>query len=137
MAGSYISLSIGGVKYIVDTSVETVKFLVSGSAWSGGTHEAQSFLDANTNADYQVPVGKTLTIIGIIFFGNGVSGTTTLYQADTADATTTSKLTIATSTLTYPYEFPVDIDIAAQKYVTADPSAANVAKHILLVCVEV
>ncbi len=84
---------------------------------------ADSMLDTGTGAVYSVPAGKTLTIIGIKYetitaFATDIK----IYEGDTEDATTTLKVTLG-SKLVDKYEVPVQIEIAAGKFVVYDPLA--------------
>ena len=133
MTGTYVTIEVLGVKYILDTAVETIKILEDLNV---SATTPQSFTDQSTGADYQVPVGKTFKCLGVLWGDMATAGSVLIYQGDTADAITLLKATIGTAAGNQPKQLPASFTIAAQKYVTHDASAANVCADMILVGIE-
>ena len=83
MAGSLVSIEVGGLKYILDTATETLLFL-SIPAYTTATHT----LHKANNTNYQVTTGKTFKCLGALVSGGTVAVAPRLLYADNADGTT-------------------------------------------------
>ncbi len=92
---------------------------------------AQSLKDTATNADYVVPGSKTLKVIGMRFYVQGVANIT-IYQGDTADATTLGKVIYITPNLGGMYDFLGNIQFGSLKYITLQESAGTLLTSMLI-----
>lgn len=119
MAGAIVSFTFNGLVYVIDTATDTLKTLRNTSTL---TTTGLTLHDLETNADYQVPAGKTFTILGFEYSTSNTSRTISVFQADAADGTTgeVDKL-VFTTAIDVVYrirqaspDLPV---VAAEKYV--------------------
>jgi len=134
MAGSAISIDIGGFKYLVDNSNETIKTLTGQAVTTAGT----TLHDIIDNTNYQVPAGKTFKAIGCIITGWGSNKTLHLIQNDTADSKVTvveKFIIIDDGVATDPREIPMTHlpTIAAEKFVNAYVSNTTAAINFFYV----
>ncbi len=90
-----------------------------------GVTTAQSMRDSLTNADYQVPTGKTFHAVTLQLTTTATTGFI-LSEGDTADAETTLKYDCQFMKLLEPNNFDVNIDFASGKYITIKCGAATV-----------
>ena len=132
MTGSYVTVEIRGVKYVLDSSVETVKVLSSNATFIA-SHAAQSLVDTSTGSDYVVTTGKTFTALGC--FVTRALGTITylFYSGDSADATTSLKNTLVVNgtASSDEQEYPLKFTVAASKYLTVDPDSTGVTVIVI------
>lgn len=123
MTGTYLTLEGCGIKYLLDTSVETLKIL-RGVNVSSTT--AKSVLDNSTNAVYTVTAGKTFKALYAYFISYDAVGTMAIYQGDSADAITLAKGAVNSGAIasiaTLFSQAPLGFTVAATKYITLDNS---------------
>ena len=85
MAGSFVSIQLGGLKYLVDTATDTIITLMNPTTDTAGTKT----LHDRTNTNYSVPTGKTFQPLAVLVSSGTLTGTTgQLLYADNADGTT-------------------------------------------------
>ncbi len=96
----------------------------------------KSLFDSATALVYQVPTGKTFKILGILI-ESAATTTSKIYQGDSQDAITTLKQNFTPTNVAGLFTYAVNIDIAADKYVSYDPIATNKIYYIQAIGVEV
>lgn len=83
MASSVQTIKIGGCKFMIEAG-DVLKTLYQDSAVTG----AETMHELSDGSNYQVPGGKTFTILGVRFTGGGASNVITVFQGDSLDSTT-------------------------------------------------
>ncbi len=105
----------------------------------GGGAPKSLFDSSNYGAGaYSVPTGKKLTILGYTFISNASQSTILIYEGATADAITTLKMALRSSTTTdEQIEIPTgEHTFTAGKYITADASTSGI-EYITAIGIEV
>ncbi len=95
---------------------------------------AQSMTNDKTLLDYQVTTGKTFHAVAFHATARTAVGTLSLYQADTADATTLLKLQQITQiTVNEEYTIPLHFEIASGKFITTKYDVANSLAKLIII----
>ncbi len=125
---AHISITPMGFDIPVPPGVKIVQLFYP----HGGATSAQSLFDQQTIAqDYVVPIGKKLIIkSGFITTDTTAGAYVAIFEGDTADAVTTVKARVHGSKGWIHY-FYLDIEFAAEKYVTSNPTTTGVGSILL------
>ncbi len=122
-------MEVGGFTHVFK-DIETPKTLYANTRTTSGT----TLHDMATNADYQVPSGKTFHLIGFLAQNFAGAVTVTIYSSTAADGTTGEVDKIIFSSISanslQSYPFPALPSWPEDTYVTWKVSSTTLAPHI-------
>ena len=92
MTNNLISFDFNGAKIIFDSNTKLIRMTIPAA-----TATTTTFNNTSDNSNYQVPVGKTFTILGFLVISGTNARIVDLEQSDAADTSTNAVIKISMS----------------------------------------